>query len=151
MHDPDDPPPQCGWRPGEYWMVFRLTLPTNLFWLVAYIIAFIFLVPYLARGQDHHHPARDVPIHEKFYSTWYMPDNPNKSCCNKQDCYPTEVKFQLGHWWARRREDGKFIPVPDTKIERHRDNPDGRNHVCMPPPGSYNAGEVFCFSLGTGG
>jgi hypothetical protein len=26
--------------------------------------------------------------------------------------------------------------VPPQKIERNRDNPDGRNHVCMPPPAS---------------
>jgi hypothetical protein len=38
--------------------------------------------------------------------------------------------------------------VPPQKIERNRDNPDGRNHVCMPPPSHSQAGSVFCFSLG---
>jgi hypothetical protein len=32
-----------------------------------------------------------IPLHEKFYSTWYMPDQPTKSCCNNADCYPTEI------------------------------------------------------------
>ena len=45
-----------------------------------------------AWAQQHHHPAPDDAIHEKFYSTWFMPDNPTKSCCNKMDCYPTEIK-----------------------------------------------------------
>jgi hypothetical protein len=81
-----------------------------------------------------------------------MPDEPTKSCCNKADCYPTEVKFQNGQWYARRREDGIYVPVPWKKVERSRDNPDGRNHVCMPPPTAtyYPPNTVFCFSLGGG-
>jgi hypothetical protein len=45
-----------------------------------------------------HHPAQDQLLHEKFYSTWHMPDNPAFSCCNNADCYPTEKlrpTFQL--------------------------------------------------------
>jgi hypothetical protein len=45
-------------------------------------------------------------LHEMFYSTWYMPDNPAKSCCNKADCYPTEIKYVSGSIYARRREAG---------------------------------------------
>ena len=45
-----------------------------------------------ANAQEHrHHPAADMALHEKFYSTWYMPDQPTRSCCNMADCYPTEV------------------------------------------------------------
>jgi hypothetical protein len=41
-----------------------------------------------AVAQDHHHPAGlETQLHEKFYSTWFMPDEPTKSCCNKADCY----------------------------------------------------------------
>jgi hypothetical protein len=100
---------------------------------------------------QHHHPAQDEPLHEKFYSTWYMPDNPTSSCCNKADCYPTEIKYVGGSVYARRREDGKYILIPPQKVERNRDNPDGRNHLCAPPPNSsYAANTVFCFSLGGG-
>ena len=125
------------------------------FYLVAaisLIVAAHALATY-ARAQEHHagHPAADVPIHEKFYSTWFMPDEPMKSCCNKADCYPTEATFKDGQWFARRREDGKYISVPWKKVERNRDNPDGRNHVCMPAPtASYPPNTVFCFSLGGG-
>jgi hypothetical protein len=105
---------------------------------------------FAAKAQDHYHPLQDAAIHEKFYSTWYMPDNPAKSCCDKQDCYPTEIKYVGTTLFARRREDGQWIVVPAQKIERHRDNPDGRNHVCMPPPNHSQAGSVFCFSLGSG-
>lgn len=106
-----------------------------------------------ALGQDgsHQHPPQDEPLHEKFYSTWYMPDNPARSCCNKADCYPTEARFRNGHWFGRRREDGKWLPIPAAKIERNRDNPDGRSHMCAPPPtASYPTDTVFCFTLGTG-
>jgi hypothetical protein len=106
-----------------------------------------------AKAQDHshhNHPPQDVALHEKFYSTWYMPDNPAKSCCNKQDCYPTEIKYVGTTIFAKRREDGAWIVVPPQKIERNRDNPDGRNHVCMPPPNHSQAGSVFCFALGGG-
>jgi len=78
----------------------------------------------------HHHPPQDHLLHEKVYSTWHMPDNPSVSCCNEADCYPTEVKYVDGELYAKRREDGKYIPVPPQKVERNRDNPDGRNHLC---------------------
>jgi hypothetical protein len=106
------------------------------------------------RGEDsehaHHHPPQDVPIHEKFYSTWMMPDRPTASCCNNRDCYPTEVRFRDGFWEAKRREDGVYVRIPWQKVEQNRDNPDGRSHVCMPPPETYRGDEVYCFSLGGG-
>jgi hypothetical protein len=109
-------------------------------------------VPAIAQEHEHRvHPAADMPLHERFYSTWYMPDQPTKSCCNKADCYPTQVKFQDGQWWALRREDGRYIPVPWSKVEQRRDNPDGRNHLCAPPPSSHHApNTIFCFALGSG-
>ena len=104
-----------------------------------------------AAAQHRHHPPQDQELHEKFYSTWYMPDNPATTCCNNSDCYPTEIKYVGSDIYARRREDGKYILIPPQKVERHRDNPDGRNHLCAPPPNSYYpADAVFCFSLGGG-
>src|SRR3982074_814713 len=100
--------------------------------LVYVVMLALISTPIVAQERHAGHPAADLPTHEKFYSTWFMPDQPSRSCCNKADCYPTEVKFQNGQWFAQRREDGKFIPVPWSKVERNRDNPDGRNHVCMP-------------------
>jgi len=118
--------------------------------LVLLVGLFVALI-WPARAQEHRHPPQDIPLHEKFYSTWYMPDSPTTSCCNKRDCYPTAIKYSNGKLLAQRREDGAWIVVPPHKIERNRDNPDGRNHVCMPPPNHSQAGSVFCFSLGTGG
>ena len=116
-------------------------------------LAFALLLPVTAAArQPHLHPPQDGPLHEKFYATWFMPDQPAKSCCNKADCYPTEIKMtEDGQILARRREDGKFIRIPPSKVERNRDNPDGRNHLCAPPPSaSYPPETVFCFALGGG-
>jgi len=94
-------------------------------------------------------PPQDQPLHEKFYSAWHMPDNPSVSCCNQADCYPTEIKYVDGEIYAKRREDGKYIPIPPQKVERNRDNPDGRNHLCAPPPSVYHPSDtVYCFALG---
>jgi hypothetical protein len=95
------------------------------------------------------HPPQDQPLHEMFYSKWHMPDNPSTSCCNEADCYPTEIKFVDGNIFAKRREDGKYILVPPQKVERNRDNPDGRNHLCAPPPSAFRPSDtVYCFALG---
>jgi hypothetical protein len=96
-----------------------------------------------------HHPPQDMPLHEKFYSTWHMPDNPVLSCCNDADCYPTEIKYRDGKIYAKRREDQKYILVPPEKVEHNRDNPDGRNHLCAPPPRPFDTSDtVYCFALG---
>jgi hypothetical protein len=55
----------------------------------AYLTMAFVLVVSTAAAQ-HGHPPEDAALHEKFYSTWYMPDNPVRSCCNSADCYPTE-------------------------------------------------------------
>src|SRR5882757_1452949 len=109
-----------------------------------------------ARAQDSqghaglgHHPPQDQFLHEQFYSTWRMPDHPSVSCCNDADCYPTEIKYIDGNIYAKRREDGKYISIPPEKVERNRDNPDGRNHLCAPPPSLLRSSDtVFCFALG---
>ena len=95
-----------------------------------------------------HHPPQDQVLHEKFYSTWQMPDKPMVSCCNNSDCYPTEIQYVDDKIYAKRREDGKYILVPSQKIERNRDNPDGRNHLCAPPPALSQTDTVYCFALG---
>ena len=63
-----------------------------------------------------HHPHQDQALHEKFYSTRHMPDNPTLNCCNSADCYPTEIRYEDGKIYARRREDGKYILVPSQKV-----------------------------------
>jgi hypothetical protein len=99
---------------------------------------------------QHRYPPEDADIHEKFYRTWRMSEH-DWSCCDNRDCYPTEVRIVGGEIFAKRREDGKFIAVPADRVDRRRDNPDGRNHMCAPPPTSTHPPDtVFCFMLGAG-
>lgn len=104
------------------------------------------------RAQEHHHPQRDQAIHEKFYSTWMMPDNRALSCCHEQDCAPAESKFENGQWLARKAgEQGDFTPIPAQKVERDRDSPDGRSHLCGKSYGGMSSGfYVYCFAPGNG-
>src|SRR5689334_17038881 len=87
-------------------------------------VAIAIVIPaHLSFAEEHRHPQQDQEIHEKFYSTWMRPDMPHASCCDNRDCYPTAARFRNGHWEARRREDGAWLVVPDSKVEKVRDNP----------------------------
>lgn len=109
-----------------------------------------------AEDHQHHHPPQDAQLHDRFYSTWYMPNGGmprNSSCCNLKDCYPTTIKKVGDVYFARRREDGAWIPIPTSKIEQNqsdpRESPDGRSHVCMAAPSG--GANVYCAVLGTDG
>jgi hypothetical protein len=119
---------------------------------IAVLVLIASVAPLKAQEQEHRtHPVADLPLHEQFYSSWNMPDHPNRSCCNKADCYPTEIRVQGDLIYARRREDGKWLLIPPEKVEQRRDNPDGRNHICAPAPSAlYSPDTVFCFTLGAG-
>jgi hypothetical protein len=120
--------------------------------LAAVAIAFFITIAIgAASAQERRHPPQDEQLHNQFYATWMMPDNPKRSCWNKADCYPTEATLENGQWFAKRREDGKFLLVPALKVEQNRDSPDGRNHLCAPPPSAYQPPDtVFCFKPGAG-
>jgi hypothetical protein len=109
------------------------------------IVAGLILIAVPARAQ---HPEHDVEIHKQFYNSWMMPKDRTRSCCHERDCYPTEARKIGGRWEAKRREDGQWLVVPDDTIELDRDNPDGRNHLCAPPP---EYGTIpYCFIIGGG-
>jgi hypothetical protein len=133
------------------WKLFRATLLAYSWIIAGVLMPADPFRPSPALAEERHHPPEHMQLHEKFYSTWYMPDEPTRSCCNRADCYPTQVKFHEGQWWAMRREDGKYIPIPWKKVEVNRNNPDGRNHLCAPPPSPHHPpNAVYCFALGGG-
>lgn len=132
-------------------LALREVAIANMERLAKLLILVLMCGPSLAQ---HVHPTETITgATAEFYETWKRPDQPNISCCNRMDCYPTEARFSSGHWRAKRREDGAWLTVPASKIEQNRDSPDGRNHLCAPPPGregSYENG-VICFIGGAGG
>lgn len=118
---------------------------------ILFALAMTWLSGYLwpAHAQEHQHPTKDVPLHEKYYSNWMRPDDPTKSCCGGVDCAPVAAKLINGSWWAKRHWDGKWIKVPPEKIEWDRDSPDGSSHLCSAPPTQGDA--IYCFVVGSGG
>ncbi len=114
------------------------------------LTAALLLVATPVAGQ---HPPQDQALHDKFYSTWMMPVGRDKdgnrinSCCSNQDCYPTPFKLVGGTWFAKQRETGKWIVVPNERLEQNqvdpRESPDGAGHLCANPNGV-----VYCAVLG---
>lgn len=119
-------------------------------------------------GQELHlHPAQDQSVHDQFYSDWQRLDT-GTSCCNKQDCFPTQFKVdKAGNWYALRRDGwqdtglaSNWVRVPDHLLEhnamsatyaRHpRGSPDGRNHVCIANDFAGSVPTVLCAVVGAG-
>src|ERR1700712_3185312 len=71
-----------------------------------------------SRAGLHRHPPQEQFLHERFYSSWRMPENPSVTCCNDADCHPAEIRYVDGNIQARRREDGKYTAVAAKKVER---------------------------------
>jgi hypothetical protein len=111
-------------------------------------VGIIILVSTALADEEHRHPPQDKALHDKFYSTWYQPADPTKSCCSQEDCYPTEFKYVNRTWYARRREDGVWVYVPPNVFEhnrrdgKQRESPDDQSHVCMQKP--LLADKVYC-------
>jgi hypothetical protein len=114
--------------------------------LIVYILSSVICPLTPVEAQDvHHHPGMSAAV-DAFYSTWFMPDQPGKSCCNKVDCAPAVIERRGGQLYARKIGHWKWIEIPATKIETRRDSPDGQSHVCAPADDH----EVYCFVLGSG-
>lgn len=123
--------------------------------IVLGILAALFIGNVRAEEPRHGHPPQEMAIHQKFYSTWMMPQNRAVSCCHDEDCSPAESKFENGQWLARKvsEPDAEFTPVPPERVEQERDSPDGRSHLCGRRYG-FSGGNnltVFCFAPGVGG
>ncbi|SRR6266566_4810750 len=127
-------------------------------WAKIILVLLISMICDQARSQDHNgHPPQDQAIHKRFYSTWMMPRDRQRSCCNEADCSPAESRLDSGgHWEARKVEDkdADFTKVPEEDVEHQRDSPDGRSHLCgwrarglIVTEGSYH---VLCFIPGAG-
>jgi len=88
-----------------------------------------------------------MQLHFDFYSHWKRKTD-GGSCCNDHDCYPTQAHFdaEKGVWYARRREDGRWLRVPKYVFDQATDasrSPDGRPHLCAVAP--HGSGRTFYF------
>lgn len=96
------------------------------------------------QAEGHYGEGHDALHH------WYLTlkDWQGRSCCNDQDCRPTQSR-----WRDQRLEvlvNGIWTKVPSHKI-LPQTAPDLRTHVCSPGPDSnYPRGYIFCVVLGPG-
>jgi hypothetical protein len=106
-------------------------------------------------GEEHYHPSEHAELHDKFYSTWLIPNGGSErknSCCNLVDCAPATVKKEGGTWFVWKPIAHRWVVIPDRLLEHNqpdpRQSPDGRSHVCMAKvPHDFR---VFCAVLGSG-
>lgn len=107
-------------------------------------------------GMAHgHHPAKDMALHEQFYSKWERPNlrrpdgSRHSSCCNNEDCFPTPVRQRGSVYEALSRDKTHWVQVPPHLLEENQpdpvESPDGQSHACI---GSMDY--VYCAVRGTG-
>lgn len=102
----------------------------------------LFQAPAHSEGQGFHGHGHDKLHH--WYSQLMRPDFPSSSCCNKEDCRPTEARW-TGHNWEAQK-DGRWVSVPNEKVNRE-ESYDSQAHICAPAKSStaYAPDYIFCF------
>lgn len=110
------------------------------------IMLILFMTPVRAQEMGGHTHAGAVG---QFYQSWMQPDNRAMSCCHDKDCAPAQSKLVNGTWYSRHSDDEEWIEIPARKIERERDSPDGRSHLCKFK--AFHGAYVYCFLPAAGG
>ena len=104
--------------------------------------------PSFLRADDAHgvHGAGHDALHN-WYLTLKQPGTA-ASCCNNQDCRPTQTRIVGGGLQVE--IDGEWTAVPQGKI-LNTPSPDLQSHVCAPKAGYiYPKGHIFCVVMGSG-
>ena len=112
--------------------------------MIAAIGMLFFLMP--VKAHDGHHGLGHHTLHA-WYETLKQPGT-GISCCNNQDCRPTEARVKGEH--VEVLVDGDWTKVPPEKI-LNTASPDLGSHVCAPNRGAaYPKGYIFCAVIGGG-
>ena len=98
-------------------------------------------------GENHatrRHPPQDQFLHEILLNVAHA-RSPRHQLLQRRGLLPNGNQVR---WRGplREAESGREVHIcPARKVERNRDNPDGRNHRCAPPPSSFSSSDtVFC-------
>ncbi len=97
--------------------------------------------------------AAPPPDADRSLAPWFesltRPDT-GTSCCSASDCRPVPSIIENDHWLAfigtnifGKDAPDRWVPVPDEKILRARDNPTGSAIACWTPSAS-----ILCFVKG---
>lgn len=100
------------------WLVYWSTMPAN------------------SADAEHMRMYHGNPEYSQWMRSLVRPDT-GTSCCNFQDCRPTEADFRDGQWWADVL--GEWRPIPPEKVVKDPPSIDGEAWVC-----AMNR-TIFCF------
>ena len=112
--------------------------------VIAILLALIVLMmAKQALAQGAHGHGHDKLHH--WYSQLKRPDMPNSSCCNNQDCRPTQARQLADGTWEALK-DGRWLKIPPNKVNKE-ESFDTSAHICAPRPDweAYDQDFVFCF------
>jgi hypothetical protein len=145
---------EASMRRAEIWATFSNALAVVM--TIVVIVALFYSLPAGAEeGHSHEHQMAHGAYH-RLYNGIMRPDVKNSSCCNEQDCAPTEAKWDSvrKRWTALKY--GQWVDIPPSKIVPRDQVPDGLGadpHLCAPPPSRspFDKDEVFCFIEPDGG
>jgi hypothetical protein len=83
---------------------------------------------------------------DEWFESLKMPGT-NASCCDLADCESTDADWRNGEWWAV--VDGKWRPMPQSRVLTNPRSIDGAAYVCTGSPGWRVGGPVeppiYCF------
>lgn len=107
------------------------------------IVAVLILWPIYCLAQDGNHGQGHDAWHSSFYEKLVSPKT-KVSCCNLNDCRPTESRSSGDHYEVK--VDGKWVAVPPDIII-HIMAPDWGAHVCAPASFNGDPKTIFCVVL----
>lgn len=94
--------------------------------------------PRAAADERHMHLYHADAQQDQWMRSLKRPDT-GTSCCNLNDCNPTDAEWRDGQWWAVLR--GSWIPVPPEKVLASPLSLDGEAWLCA----SLSSPFVYCF------
>lgn len=114
------------------WISVSLTLMVILWCII------LTVPPHAEADEVHMHLYHADAGQDEWMRSLKRPDT-KTSCCNLNDCNPTDAEWRDGQWWAVLR--GDWIAVPPEKVLATPLSYDGEAWLCA----SLSSPFVYCF------
>jgi hypothetical protein len=113
----------------------------RLDWILIFIAAAVALGLTIAVAYAHDMAAWNDKKRGDWFNSLKQPNG--QSCCNLQDCEPTDAEQRGGQWWAVVR--GRWKAVPPEKVLTHPLSIDGEAYICASANGDPKFATIYCF------
>lgn len=107
------------------------------------VLILLVLLSFPALADDGYYGQGHGTFHNKFYENLRSPKT-KVSCCNINDCRPTEMRTNGDHYEVK--VNGMWVRVPMDIIVKVT-APDGGAHVCAPHNFGGKPEQLFCVIL----